>query len=212
MNGILDLKSECMGWNWYQRLRYPAIKTPICKVVMEKQNYLKIEVDYIEGKQCEYRKGLIYNKEVITKVIGHYCDIWPVSQNGMAPLHGDFSLENIIINENGVNIFDWEHFELDAAPWGFDPIYLLFEALWFNFKGINRLNDKEMQIVSRCIQSLENKYLSKDIADHPLCFLISFIYQNCHLWRTQVNKFPVLRFTKNQISYIDKTITQFRNL
>ena len=210
-NGILDLKSEITGWNWYQEIRYPSMETPICKVVMEKHNYLKIDIDYIEGRQGDYRKGLIYNEDVIKKVIVHYSDIWPVSQNGMTPLHGDFSLENIIINDNGINIFDWEHFAFDAAPWGFDPIYLLFETLWFNFEGKKRLNKKEIQIVSRCIQSLESRHLSKDIADHPLSFLISFIYDNKHLWRTQVNKLPVLRFTQEQVCFIDETITHLRH-
>lgn len=206
MNGIMDLRAEVAGWNWYQKIRYPEMKIPICQVVLEKHNYLKIEIDHIEGKQGEHLKGLIYNRDVIKKVIGHYCDIWPVSQNGMAPLHGDFSLENIIINGNGVNIFDWEHFAIDAAPWGFDPIYLLFEALWFNFAGTKRLDNKEIKAVSLCIQLLESKHLSKDIVEHPLSFLISFIYDNDHLWRTQVNKFPVLRYTKEQIFCIDKTI------
>jgi hypothetical protein len=187
------------------------MQTPICKVVIENHNYLQIAIDYIEGKQGDYRKGLIHNSDVINKVIGHYCDIWPISQNGMAPLHGDFSLENIIINGNGVTIFDWEHFELDAAPWGFDPIYLLFEALWFNFGGKQRLTTKEIQILSRCIQSLESHHLSTDIADHPLPFLISFIHDNEHLWRTQVNKFPVLRFTQEQVGFIDKAITHLRH-
>jgi hypothetical protein len=212
INGIMDLRAEVAGWNWYQQIRYPEMKTPICQVVMEKHNYLKIEIDYIEGKQGEYRKGLIYNRDVIMKIVGHYCDIWPVSQNGMVPLHGDFSLENIIINENGVNIFDWEHFGLDAAPWGFDPIYLLFEALWYNFDRKKRLKKKEIQIVSECIQLLEDQHLSKDIADHPLGFLISFIYDNEHLWHAQVNKFPVLCFTQEQVCFIDKTITHLRQL
>ena len=210
INGILDLKSEIVGWNWYQEIRYAAMETPICKVLMEKKNYLKIEIDYIEGRQGDYRKGLIYAENVIKQVIGHYSAIWPVSQNGMAPLHGDFSLENIIINDNGVNIFDWEHFTLDAAPWGFDPIYLLFEALWFSFERKKKFNRKEIQIVSQCIQLLENKHLSKDFADHPLSFMISFMFDNKHLWRTQVNKFPVLRFTQEQVCFIDKTITRLR--
>jgi hypothetical protein len=211
-NGIMDLRAEVAGWNWYQQIRYPEIKTPICRVVMEKHNYLKIEIDYIEGKQGEHRKGLVYNRDVIKKVVRHYCDVWPVSQNGMAPLHGDFSLENIIFNENGMNIFDWEHFAFDAAPWGFDPIYLLFEALWYSFDGKKRLKKKEILIVSECIQLLKDQHLSKDIADHPLSFLISFIYDNGHLWRTQVDKFPVLCFTKEQVCFIDKTITYFQSL
>ena len=210
MNGIMDLRAEVAGWNWYQKIRYPETEILICQVVMEKKNYLRIEIDYIEGKQGEYRKGLIYSRDVIKKVIGHYCGIWPVSQNGMAPLHGDFSLENIIINDNGVNIFDWEHFAIAAAPWGFDPIYLLFEALWFSFEGKKKLKEKEIKIVSQGIKLLESQHLSKDIAEHPLSSLISFIYDNKHLWRTQVNKFPVLRFTQEQVSFIDKTITHLR--
>jgi hypothetical protein len=209
-NGIMDLRAEVEGWKWYQKNRYPEMNIPICQVVMEKKNYLKIEIDYIEGKQCEHLKGIVYNKAVIDQVIGHYCDIWPVSQNGMAPLHGDFSLENIIINGNGVNIFDWEHFAIDAAPWGFDPIYLLFEALWFNYKATNRLKEKEIQYISQYIIILEKQHLSKDIADHPLGFLVSFLSENSHLWRAQAFKFPVLRYTKKQVTYIDDMISRFR--
>jgi len=210
VNGIMDLRAEIAGWDWYHKIRYAKMKIPVCRVVMEKNNYLKIEIDYIKGKQGEYLKGLVYNKDVLKKVIEHYFDIWPVSCKGMVPLHGDFSLENIIINENGVHVFDWEHFALDAVPWGFDPIYLLFEALWFNFEITKKLNTEEIQIISECIQLLEKHNLSKDIARQPLNFLISFISDSKYLWRTQANKFPVLRFTQEQIRFIDETIARLR--
>jgi hypothetical protein len=206
VNGIKDLRSEIAGWEWYQKIRYPEFSKPICRVAAEKINYLKIEIDYIQGQQGEYLKGLVYNKEVIRKVINHYSQIWPHSETGLVPLHGDFSLENILINDEGVHIFDWEHFSYDAVPWGFDPIYLLFEALWFSFEKTKKLKKEELYILKENILLLEDHHLSKNIARHPLSFLISFISVNKLLWRTQANKFSVLNFSEKQINFIENSI------
>lgn len=209
--GIENLKSEIAGWNWYQNIRYPLKKYPICQIIQQKNNYLKIKIEFIDGFKADYRKGLEKNAGLIKKVVENYFHIWPFYPNNISSLHGDLSLDNIIYNSNGVHIIDWEHFTLKGAPWGFDVIYLLFETLYFGMRNRKRPSQKEISIIVDNITFLNsNNQLHPRMIEHPLKFIKDFITDNQKLWGEQLiafpNKFPIIAFTNDQISLIDNMI------
>jgi len=209
--GIKNLESEVNGWNWYQRIRYPHIIAPLCKITQNKNSYFKIEIEFIEGIKADYRKGLVRNSNFVQKVIKHYCHRWPYYSNALSPFHGDLSIDNIIYNSTGVHIIDWEHFSLSGAPWGFDALYLLFETLWFGMRKRKLPTKKEINIISYNIKILNVKNkLDTQIMKHPLRFVINFINNNSKLWGKQLsvfqNKLPIINFTTEQISIIDELI------
>lgn len=206
-NGIKDLKNELEGWQWYQQKRYPELTNQLCNVIQNKKSYLKIDIKYIDGRKGYYIKGLLYNDILIQMAIKHYCDIWAYSSKSNVPLHGDLSLDNIIYGPDGLHIIDWEHFSADGAPWGFDAIYLLLESLWFGMRERKSLSKKEIEVLLLNIGFLQKQ---GPLPEHPLRFLRNFLQNNPDKWGKQLinfpNKFPILKFSDEQVVMIDRLI------
>lgn len=213
-NGIRNLYNEARGWNWYQKIRYPAANEPICRIAQEKHKYLQIQITHIDGYTPVYRYGLERNADAIRSIVQHCCDIWPRSSD-LLPMHGDLSLDNIIINSDGVHIVDWEHFMADAAPWGFDAIYLLFETLYFGMRSRFEPTAREIQIISEQLNAINACHkLHDDMVREPLRSLREFVAKNNRLWGEQLvlfpMKLPIVAFTSDQIAMIDKMIRSGR--
>lgn len=214
-DGMDDLKHEFEGRQWYQSIRYPSNKGGICKVIQEKRCFLKIEIEYIEGLKGNYLKGLLGNAHILEKVVDHYCRIWPCDHRGMGPIHGDLSIDNIIINQEGVHIIDWEHFNLEGGTWGFDLIYLLLEILWFDMRKrkITEPMRKEIDIISAYMKSIfDTGRLNKDVVDQPLYFVKNYITSHPEIWGKLLthpaNQFPIFHFSADQTALIDRSIRQ----
>jgi hypothetical protein len=213
VDGIKNLEAEVKGWNWYQKIRYSSNEQSFCKIVKKASGYCKIEIEFIDGIKADYRKGLVRNTDTIKKVIEHYSHHWPFYPIELSPLHGDLSLDNIICNSKGIHIIDWEHFSKYSAPWGFDALYFLFETLWFGMRKRKLPSKKEIEIIVTNIKVLDvDNKLDSQISKCPLKFVINFINNNSKLWGKQLsvfrNKLPILKFTPEQVSTIDDSISQ----
>ncbi len=208
--GIRNLQNELAGWNFYQKIRYPHIQYPLCEITQQRDSYLKIRIEFIEGIKSDYRKGLVKNAHLINKTIDHYYDIWPCNEGEKTSVNGDLSLDNIIYNNDGIHIIDWEHFTVDAGPWGYDAVYLLYENLWFGMKGREEPSFEEIDIIGRNLIILKSTgRLSAEIINQPLSFLKKFILDNYKIWGEQLlirPKLPILFFTDSQISKIDNLV------
>lgn len=208
-SGIKNLRNEVEGWHWYKTLRYHS-NEPICQIEKQRDKYLQIHIKYIDGNKPVYQNGLVRNTDALRSIVEHYCDIWPCSFDS-SPMHGDLSLDNIIINSNGVHIIDWEHFTADTAPWGFDIMYLLFESLYFGMRHRDKPIGKEMQIIREHIKNInEHHQLQSDMLKEPLRFIKEFVLANHHLWGEQLTSFqmklPIIAFSSDQITMIDEMI------
>lgn len=207
-SGIKNLYNELSGWHWYQKIRYPQKKMDVCNIIQKKDSYLKISIEFIEGFKDDCNKGLEENAGVITKVIDHYCKVWPYYSNNTSPIHGDLSIDNIIYNPDGIHIIDWEHFSKTGGFWGFDAIYIIFETLWFSLRGKRLPTENEMNIIRKNMQILNtDTKLDSKLLKHPLRSIIDFIVENEKIWGTQLLKYPdkfsVLKFSDEQILYIE---------
>ncbi len=210
--GIDGLQRELQGWQWYQKARYPEQKDHICKIIQKNPSYLKIGIKFINGVKADYRTGLILNRNLLRKVMSHYCDIWPYYSNGCSVLHGDLSLDNIICNKEGIHIIDWEYFNPNGALWGFDAVYLLFEVLYFGMKRRKLPSLLEFDIIAENIAILnKQKLLAVDFIRSPLKTVKDFIITNYKCWGDYLliapKKLPILSFTDNQIFLIDQAIS-----
>jgi hypothetical protein len=211
ISGIDNLKREIEGWNWYQRIRSSTNSGILATIIIEKKNYLKIQIPFINGYKGDVNAGLEANEKLAEKAIRHYCDIWPYIPGKNAALHGDLSIDNIIFNNDEINFLDWEHFSEAGAPWGFDAVYFLFETLWFGMKSRILPNKKESDILQRCLNILvDNGKIAKEIIRNPIQFVKGFIENNRSQWGDQLvffpNKLPVCLFTRDQICSIEKII------
>lgn len=210
-SGIANLKHELAGFEWYQGQRYPNAGEKLCRILGQKESYLKIGIHYIEGSKADFRQGLEGNESIVRQVISHYCEIWKPTGSEKVALHGDLSLDNILINSGGVHIIDWEHFSLKGAPWGFDAMYLLFETLYFGMRNRKRPSQHEINVIVDNISFLNrDNRLQLQLVEHPLRSLKNFISNNLQLWGEQLTaspqKLPILLFTEDQASLIDNMI------
>jgi hypothetical protein len=206
-DGIEEIRRELAGWNWYQSLRYHNMKNDICNIIKTNENYIRIKIQYIEGYKGNYTEGVRKNAQLISQAIHHYCDIWHGHNENRFPLHGDFSIDNMIVNNEGVHIIDWEHFALDATPFGFDAYNLLFEQLWFSMKGRKRPRRSELDVLLENIRVIRSALTGPCFFyDRPLHSVQRFIKGNAIFWKNQVHKFPALLFKEENVGIIDKTI------
>jgi hypothetical protein len=207
VGGIHNLKSELKGWLWYQKIRYPQCEEPICYIRLEKPSCLSLGIRMIDGQSPDYTKGLVYNKREVHLAVRHYCRIWPRTGTELSELHGDFSLGNIIYNEEGPHVTDWEHFSLNSAPWGFDPLDLLLETLWFGMRGRLLPNNAEVRNLIENLKLLRSSgNLLPEMIQTPISFIKTFMNNNSRLWGPQYQKFPILQFTVLQAREIEKAI------
>jgi hypothetical protein len=206
-SGIEQLKQEFSGWEWYQSKRYPDYEGQLCSIIRDSEHYVRISIRYIEGRKEKYRDGIQKNSQLINNVIRHYCKIWQGSNSNRYPLHGDMSVDNVIVNHEGVHIIDWEHFSFDASPFGFDSYNLLFEQLFFSMEGRKKLRRSELDILLDNIRlirasSEDSLYFSHD----PLLAFQRFVRMNAGLWKNQIHRLPALLFNEEKTRMIDRMI------
>ena len=205
--GIEQIKQEVNGWNWYQSKRYPNFKTNLCNIIKSNENYIKIKIQYIEGRKEKYSKGIQKNSVLINNIIKHYCNIWQGYNENRFPLQGDLSIGNVITNKDGIHIIDWEHFSLDGAPFGFDAYNLLFEQLWFSMKGRKSPKRSELDVLLDNIRLIRSSSTELHFFyDRPLFSVQRFIKTNSRYWKNQIYRLPILLFNEERVTEIDKMI------
>jgi len=200
-DGIENLKREFRGLEWYTRRRNPTQGNP-CRIVAEKREYLRTEIDYVEGRIPDCRSGLVRSAADLRSLISHYCEIWP--KGNRVPLHGDFSLGNAVFNEKSIYIIDWEHFAEDAVPGGFDVVYLLLETLCLGMRMRSKPSPEEIKILADLLAEANTRgHLAPEVVRSPLGFLVGYMKANPGFWGKQMPKFPVFKLSGNELAYID---------
>lgn len=204
--GIEQIRQEINGWNWYQSRRYPNTKKNLCNIIKSNENYIRIKIKYIDGYKEKYSKGMQNHPVLINNAIHHYCNLWQGFEENKFPLHGDFCIDNVITNKEGIHIIDWEHFSFDATPFGFDAYNLLFEQLWFSMKGRKSPRRGELDILLDNIRVIRSSSKSSYFYDQPLFSVQRFIKTNAIFWKNQSFRLPVLLFDQERVRIIDKMI------
>ena len=205
INGIKSLHNELSGIKWYNNIMNYNILN--LSIEIETTHYLRTKCDYVEGVAPMYYAGFNSNKHYIKSIVDLYCVLWPKSKNinNRFAIHGDFSIVNFLFKCDGNPvILDWEHFTLNIGPLGFDALNFLFEQIWLEKENNNDLFEivDEISYFYKTLKenkAIDEKYFSKS----PLLSTVNFIKQNKNIWGLQVNKLPVLKFSKKEIKDID---------
>ncbi|MDA9148580.1 hypothetical protein N9O08_01595 [Alphaproteobacteria bacterium] len=212
-NGIKSVDAEICGLDWYAKRSSNPISYNFYKV---SDTYINLSIKALDKIKIPGNSTYSNYKRLIPIVIKHYCDVWGKGSDirAMNALHGDLSLVgNVLFKNSETPVFiDWEHFKENAAPIGFDALNCILELLYY--EDLNNLNllHSNLKHVSEMINLLDQKKCLNDIFRFsPLLKITNFMKKNANLWGSQVSKFPVLKFSKDQVSYIDKHLNKFLN-
>ena len=207
-NGINSLNNELRGLEWYNKLIDNKIPfETICK----SENYIKMQTTFIDGEIISYSDGFTKNEKFINKIVEHYCKIWPNSNgsNNHYALHGDLSICNIIFDyKKDIYIIDWEHFNDNSAPIGFDALNLIFEQVWVESQFNSVIEGIIDPVVSLIQQLKKNNAIDNYFIEKPISKTKSFLKKNEHIWGDQITKLPVFKFEDSLINKIDKKIIE----
>lgn len=207
--GIDDLRREVAGVRWYNERCGGRIGIAIER---DDERYMAIRYEALKGSKAPYQLGYYRNRFAIATIIAHYCDVWG-SGDGVrevrepVPMHGDLSLDNVIVVDGEPVIIDWEHFAVGDAPLGFDALYLLFECLWFEQRWIG-VRRRTIAHIVKMIEILRSRdCVDSALLEQPLRAIVDFIQSHSRLWAPQLvafpGKLPILLFGSDAVAKID---------
>lgn len=203
--GRAALRSEAAGWRWYDTARRATRTT--CNVVRNDPHVVRIEILEVPGRAARAADGISGNSTLLERTLHHYCATWTPTA-APVPLHGDLSFDNVIDGPDGPVIIDWEHFQSDAAPWGFDVIYLLCESLYFERLRSGTVPAEAASLAARQLRVLgERGPVSEEAKTRPMRFVTRWIREHAPRWRIELTrhpmKLPVLSLRDSDLAAVD---------
>lgn len=199
---IARLKRESKGALWYSN----SCQENLILSTTDLPEYYSIKFNFVPGKKINYKNGYWNNRYFIEKAIERYCKIWKKIHINEMIIHGDYSLDNIIFNDERVVIIDWEHFSNVRIPKGFDALNLIYEQLYM----LSLKQKIDQKVISHANFMLEkifnNKCLDKEFFIEPLKTTQKYILDNKIIWENQIDKLPIMKFDPFQSEEIDLAI------
>lgn len=205
-DNVQNIRNERDGISWYNTI----LDNEIIKInsFFSTDNYSRIIMNSNPGMVIT---DLSYKNNIrnIERCVSHYKTVWGKFKDEQIgrvnfPMHGDFSLANVLIEKNkNIVLIDWEHFNFECAPIGFDIIFLLVESLYFEAEKYTYISEKTVKHFRELIKEL----IIFGLIDANFQkfgyfnFLKDFIDKNHHLWGKQINKIPFINNINNK--YID---------
>ena len=199
-NGMNSLRKEFNGYKWYRnRLGLPEKDIHY----VESISYLRLEIPFSAGSPADFTKGLESNLNAIKIGFKLYESLWPCNENAAYPIHGDYSLGNILFDKNGSTIIDWEHFTDDAAPWGFDLLNLFYESTYFSFRGNLTLASDEVVAYLSLKKYLNDLLASKNGMNLNYTDFKCMVNKNFNVWGHLYKKLPALMLSHSQVNFLN---------
>lgn len=201
LDGIRNLRAELKGYEWY--LDKAKLNESV-EVICDIDGYFKLNIPEFNASPCSAKVTISDCFNYAIRAIDHYCDIWLSGiVSNHSPVHGDFSLEgNILFNQSNVYIIDWEHFFPDAAPVGFDILFMVFELLKLDCKQSNPSKDQLRKIRELIEYAASINAMSNEYKDNYFIRYLEEQERVKDLWNGQYNKLPTNQFTSNQLKIL----------
>ena len=212
--GVKGINSEVQGLDWYNERSSNKLSYEVCRA---SESYISLCIKALNKIEIPGMCSYSNYKDLIFSVVRNYCEVWNKETNGKnaCALHGDLSLVGniLFVDLNSPVFIDWEHFDKNAAPIGFDALNCILELLYYeDLSDINLLHSN-LRHTSKMMNFLDSKKcLDKVFYNSPLLSMTDFMRKNSHLWGSQIDKFPVLKFSKDQVVYIDNYLNKVSSL
>lgn len=204
-NGIRDLLREYDGWTWYHENDLCPGLPRNCLITARRHSFVRIDIGHIEGTGFDYRRPIAANMHILRKCIEWYIERWPYVVGAAGPIHGDFSLGNLIESDGRLVLIDWEHFAPDRAPWGIDMLALVLETVYLSRLG-QELRDRDVTLTKPLLEALAaTGRLERRFISRPLWSLRAFI-RDSRIWEDQLLKLPVLHYSDPDVARVDSLL------
>ena len=161
------LDNEIKGLNWYSKIENK--KNNLIKY-HKRNNFFFLDLKFFDGNKNIFYRSIVKNKNIISRSISYYKKIWP--QKKIVKCHGDLTIDNIIYDQKNIMFIDWELFDDNGAPWGYDLVYLLISSIYFPYKLSNSINDKEKIIFKKLWSKLKDLKITNKILNDPIKFFL----------------------------------------
>jgi hypothetical protein len=160
--GAIRLKEEFKGFKWYCKLTKKNYKKIIKRHYFEKKNAY-LDIHEIEGYKLKSWRPLTKNYKHILRFYYYYKKNFPKSKT--YKIHGDLTLDNIILNKKDFFIIDWEFFGVKKKPRGYDLAYLFLSSICLPY-----LIEKKISLDDEKLFIELWKLLYKDKIDRKIIF------------------------------------------
>jgi len=202
--GMKRLCQEYEGYKWYLNRAGLLASTKVSLSSNLLGSYSRLIVDFFPGTPGQHNLTLNRNQDKLHIAIDTYKKIWEEDSGALAPLHGDFSLGNVLFIGSYATIIDWEHFQVSCAPWGFDLVNMFYEStlMSINLNGSMKKKDRKVFVdIKKYLSSLLETQKGFDCNFNSL---ISFYNSNQSIWDGGISKFPVINATTPQLNKLRK--------
>lgn len=199
--GIHNIKNEYEGFNWYFSKKGGALKLKSESLKLKsKKGFAKLEIPEIKGYKVPVERGIYHNEKYIINAINEYVRIYDYNFR----FHGDFSIGNLIFNNLGTFIIDWEHSNDKLKIWGLDVLNLYYDSLFFSIKTDGKIRLNELKSAKFIYKYILNNFIHLNKNMISFQELICIFNDNKSLWGSSYAKLPILKFNKLQLKVIEK--------
>jgi hypothetical protein len=199
---IKRLEREHTGYEWYLRLMGLEDTARLELKRWRADSYARLLVSHFPGNAGDSYGRLSDNRRGLLAAVELYSRIWPTSPGRLVPIHGDFDLGNIVTGPGGSVIIDWEHFHMDAAPWGLDLLNLLYGATALSLRKRDPLSVSDTRTFYEVRDEIAGMLDPRGDLECSLSTLTEFISSHSSIWGGLVSKLPVMNLTAAQRAYV----------
>lgn len=199
---IAKLRNEIAGVLWYEKIS--GIK--LLNGLTELPNYYALKLNFFHGQKGDFRKGYWKNRKIIEKAIEVYCNIWSSLGNESGVIHGDYSIDNLIVCGDDLIIIDWEHYTQGSFPIGFDALNLIYEQIYISLLS-KPIEDRVIEHSKSMLLKLKSSNaIDRIFYQNPLGSMKKLFSDNSNIWGDQLNKLPIMSYSHSQCKNIDSII------
>jgi hypothetical protein len=202
--GITRLEQERVGYEWYFRLGGLLGVEPLSMSKNKAGSYGRLKVRRFPGHSGNSYGSLSGNRDDLLAAVAFYSRVWPRLADGLAPMHGDFSLGNMIFHDDQISLVDWEHFRPDGVPWGMDLLNLLYESVTYSLHGRNTLTPKDERVFREVRRVIASLLATRGDLAASFETVHSFVSDNRSIWGGLVGKLPITNLTPSQRDFVNR--------
>jgi hypothetical protein len=200
--GALAIRNEHEGISWYEKKR-GEVSTTIVSLDNYRAAYSRLELLYHNGRLGDPTLSLARNYNKMRSALDHYMAIFAAGDRQYS--HGDYSLDNIVFNNDTVAwILDWESFT-DKLPKEFDIIYCVVEASFFCYMNYGMLSARDVRAAIDLLSYGLGKLAvpHRDIVKAPGRFMRKLFRDNEPVFGEQFMKYPLVNSSEQDIKTHD---------